>query len=113
MSPVYTALPTMAASTPIRSSSDRCARDETPPAMITFKGVDFTSWMYELKLWPDESVFEKRGTGSMYKRLMAVGVIRTVRYQQDGGCKHTNHNSSVRPVFEILRTTSQREVLGL
>lgn len=78
-----------------------------------FQGVDFTSWMYELKLWPDESVFEKRGTGSMYKRLMAVGVIKAVRYQQDGGCKHTNHNSSVRPVFEILRTTSQREVLGL
>lgn len=78
-----------------------------------FQGVDFTSRMYELKLWPDKSVLDRRCTGSMYKRLMTLGVIKEVGYRPDGGCKHTGHNSARRPVYQILRTTSQREVLGL
>jgi hypothetical protein len=77
-----------------------------------FQGVDFTTRMYQLKLWPDTSVFDRRATGAMYKRLMTRGVIEIVGYRPDGGCKHTDHNSSVRPVFKILRTTNRAEVLG-
>ena len=78
-----------------------------------FQAVDFTSRMYELKLWPDKSVFERRGIGAMLKRLVSAGVIIQTGYAQDGGCKHTGHNSAVRPVYQIMRRTGKREVLGL
>ena len=78
-----------------------------------FQSVDFTNYMCKLKLWPDEKVYDRRGPGNMIKRLMARGVIKTVGYQPNGGGAHTNHNSSVRPVFQVLRNTNRREVLGL
>ncbi len=66
-----------------------------------FQTVHFTAWLDETNQRPEG--LDLRCMGALALGLVRTGRARIVGYQPDGGNPHTNHNSAVRPVFEIVR----------
>lgn len=66
----------------------------------TFQAVQFSIYLREQGVHLD--AIDGRTSGGLINKLKACGVIAGVGYAPNGGDPEAGHNSSVRPVYELL-----------
>ncbi|MCB9902543.1 MAG: hypothetical protein H6826_14455 [Planctomycetes bacterium] len=83
--------------------------EQRPPE---FQAADFTKWLIDSGERPDPAVFDLRGAGALFRRLVKNEAIEVVGARTNAGSPGSNYNATMRVVYRRRRELWLRD-LGL